>query len=135
MIRELQPDAWERLAALRARLPHALLLHGAEGVGKLQLAETFAQLLLCEVAGQGTAPCGSCASCRWFQGGNHPDVRYLEPEALGRYAAQEDESDAAPEKSRAPRSRSSKCARCRISSMLGRIAVAVGSLSCIRPRT
>jgi DNA polymerase-3 subunit delta' len=41
------------LRALRERLerlPHALLLHGARGLGKLALAERIAELLLCENA-------------------------------------------------------------------------------------
>lgn len=102
MIDELQPAAWRQLAALRGRLPHALLIHGAQGVGKLALAERFAQLLLCEVAGQGTEPCGTCHSCRWFLGANHPDVRFIEPEAFGRYAAQADEDEAVPAKAGKP---------------------------------
>ncbi len=99
---ELQPGVWRQLAALRARLPHALLIHGAHGVGKLALAERFAQLLLCEVAGQGTEPCGTCPACRWFGGTNHPDVRYVEPEAFGRYAAQVDKDEAPPAKTAKP---------------------------------
>jgi DNA polymerase-3 subunit delta' len=91
---DLQSAIWRQLVALRARLPHALLLHGPAGVGKLQLAERFAQLLLCEAAGQGSEPCGACPSCRWFLGGNHPDLRYVEPEAFGRYADREEELDA-----------------------------------------
>jgi len=102
VIGELQPGAWRQLAALRARLPHALLIHGAQGVGKLALAERFAQLLLCEDAGQGIEPCGSCSACRWFLGANHPDMRYLEPEAFGRYATQVDEDETAPAKTGKP---------------------------------
>lgn len=98
VIQELQPDAWRGLVELRARLPHALLLHGPQGVGKLELAERFAQLLLCESAAQGTQACGACAACRWFLGGNHPDVRYVEPEALGRFTALVDEDEDAPAK-------------------------------------
>jgi DNA polymerase III subunit delta' len=97
MISELQKDAWSSLAAKRNRLPHALLLHGAPGVGKLALAERFAQLLLCEKPGQGANPCGTCQGCRWFLGGNHPDVRILEPEAtalaLGRPSAAAEEGE------------------------------------------
>jgi DNA polymerase-3 subunit delta' len=75
------------------RVPHALLFHGPAGVGKLALAERFAQLLLCETPGQGSEPCGACDGCRWFLGGNHPDVRYVEPEAIARRAAIEDEAE------------------------------------------
>ncbi|MBM3352350.1 MAG: DNA polymerase III subunit delta' [Betaproteobacteria bacterium] len=102
MIRDLQAAAWGKFAALRARLPHALLLQGAQGVGKLQLAERFAQLLLCESATQASAPCDACAACRWFLGGNHPDVRYVEPEALARFPAPSDEDQAAPAKTTKP---------------------------------
>ncbi len=95
---ELQPAAWRQLVQMRERLPHALLLHGPAGVGKLALAERFAQLLLCESAAQGAEPCGACAGCHWFLGGNHPDLRYVEPEAFGRYAEREEEED--PERSK-----------------------------------
>ncbi len=56
---ELQPEAWTRLLRSRERMPHALLLHGPQGVGKLALAELFAQLLLCEKP-QPAMPCGTC---------------------------------------------------------------------------
>ena len=70
------------------RLPHAILLYGPQGVGKLALAERAAQLLLCE----GTAkPCDKCNACRWYVAGNHPDFRRLEPEALAKEPADTDE--------------------------------------------
>jgi len=71
----------ESLAARSARLPHALLVYGPRGVGKLALAERVAQLLLCEGKPK---PCGTCDGCRWFLGGNHPDFRRIEPEALAK---------------------------------------------------
>jgi DNA polymerase-3 subunit delta' len=99
MISSLQTATWTRLVDQLGRLPHALLLHGAPGVGKLALAERFAQLLLCEDRKQGTQPCGVCSGCRWFLGGNHLDVRYLEPETLARNqpAAEEGEEEKAKE--------------------------------------
>ncbi len=103
MIFELQNQAWESLAAKVGRLPHALLIHGAEGVGKFELAEQLAQLLLCEKRGQGNRPCGACDGCRWFLGGNHPDVRYLEPEAIARRApVVEEEGEEAKSKTAKP---------------------------------
>ena len=71
----------DSLAARSARLPHALLVYGPRGVGKLALAERVAQLLLCEGKPK---PCGACDGCRWFLGGNHPDFRRIEPEALAK---------------------------------------------------
>jgi DNA polymerase-3 subunit delta' len=65
------------------RLPHALLIHGVRGVGKLALAERVAQLLLCEEEKK-PKPCGSCSGCRWYLAGTHPDFRRIEPEALAK---------------------------------------------------
>lgn len=65
-----------------ARLPHALLIHGPRGVGKLAFAERLAQRLLCEAPGRAKRPCDTCDPCRWYLAGNHPDFRRLEPEIL-----------------------------------------------------
>jgi DNA polymerase III subunit delta' len=63
-------------------LPHAILIHGPQGVGKLALAERVAQLILCEASGAAARPCGACDGCRWYRAGSHPDFRRVEPEAL-----------------------------------------------------
>ncbi len=55
-------------------LPHALLIRGQRGLGKLDFAHRFAAWLLCDRPGE--AACGSCHGCRMFLAGNHPD--YLE---------------------------------------------------------
>src|SRR3954471_4942060 len=78
----------------REGLPHALLIHGAQGVGKLALAERIAQLVLCEAPPEAKKPCGQCDGCRWFLGGNHPDFRRVEPEALMPAAEVEEGGDA-----------------------------------------
>jgi len=68
-----------RLAAtMRAgRLPTALLLAGAPGVGKQRLGLWIAAGLLCE-AGPGE-PCGGCHSCRLAAGLQHPDIHWFFP--------------------------------------------------------
>ena len=85
----------DSLAARSARLPHALLVYGPRGIGKLALAERISQTILCESSGK--KPCGSCDGCRWFLGGNHPDFRRVEPEALAKLppADPDDEAPAA----------------------------------------
>ncbi len=84
---------WQSLLGKLDRLPHALLIHGAPGIGKLALAERFAQLLLCEADPRGAEPCGACSACRWFALGNHPDYRRVEPESLAPPAAPEGEEE------------------------------------------
>jgi DNA polymerase-3 subunit delta' len=54
------------------RIPHALLFHGSEGVGKATTARTFAAALVCGEGG-GLA-CGQCHSCSLIGSGNHPDL-------------------------------------------------------------
>ncbi|MFC4158133.1 DNA polymerase III subunit delta' [Chitinimonas lacunae] len=70
--------AWHELRQQTARLPHALLLCGEAGIGKLAFGRHLAQSLLCENEAA-TAPCGHCDGCRWFELGNHPDYRELAP--------------------------------------------------------
>jgi DNA polymerase-3 subunit delta' len=77
-----QEDAWTRLQAMRARLPHAILFHGPAGIGKADFIEAFAQALLCEDVRPDGHACVACASCGWFAQGNHPDYRRVRPEAL-----------------------------------------------------
>jgi DNA polymerase III subunit delta' len=91
----------DSLKARLERLPHAILLHGPRGVGKLELAETMAQLLLCEHKDPKARPCGQCDGCRWYLAGNHPDFRRLEPEAIAKLpppADEEEGSEPAPAK-------------------------------------
>ncbi|MDO9193185.1 MAG: DNA polymerase III subunit delta', partial [Undibacterium sp.] len=61
-----QSDAWQQLHALRSRMPHAILLHGSEGIGKTIFAEHLAKSLLCESPAQDGHACGTCVSCGWF---------------------------------------------------------------------
>jgi DNA polymerase-3 subunit delta' len=77
-----QIESWQALQGLRVRLPHALLLKGAQGIGKLDLAMNFAQAMLCEKPKADGTACRECNSCRWFEQDSHPDFRLIQPDAL-----------------------------------------------------
>ncbi len=79
---DLHKQTWERLQSQRERLPHALLLIGQRGLGKFALAQAFAKALLCEQPREGGLACDRCLACNWFDQGNHPDFRLLQPQAL-----------------------------------------------------
>ena len=97
-----QAALWSQLVAWRERLPHALLLHGARGIGKRHLAKAFAQLLLCETPVD-AAPCGRCAGCQLVAADNHPDLRWLTPAAS---MPSRDDADAINEDAQAHQSES-----------------------------
>ncbi len=64
-----------RTARLAGRLPHAVLLLSAPGLGALQLANWLAALALCET--QHAPPCGACASCALLRSESHPDYHLI----------------------------------------------------------
>jgi DNA polymerase-3 subunit delta' len=91
-------SAWARLLPLAGRGVHAVLLHGAPGVGKKSLALDFAEALLCTSRqGDGHA-CGGCAECRLTAAFSHPGLRWVLPQALAERLlprAQDDDEPAA----------------------------------------
>jgi len=60
------------------RLPHALLLTGPEGCGKMPMALALAQYLCCIAKASGKV-CGTCISCRQWEELAHPDVHFVFP--------------------------------------------------------
>ncbi|KNZ31717.1 MAG: hypothetical protein AD742_16090 [Methylibium sp. NZG] len=71
--------------ALRTRRAHALLVHGAQGVGQFELALALAQAWLCDAPDSPEVKaraCGVCANCKLVQARSHPDLLVLLPEAL-----------------------------------------------------
>ncbi len=75
---------WRQLVAYIAhdRIPQALLLIGAAGIGKDRLSTAFAQRLLCKQPAD--FACGSCPSCILFTAGTHPDYFVIEPAGQGK---------------------------------------------------
>ena len=84
-MRELLPWLVTSFAELQqrrsqGRLAHALLLNGPAGIGKQQLAEFFAQSLLCADPQADGSPCDQCHACSLYKAGTHPDLFRLSPE-------------------------------------------------------
>ncbi|TLY47347.1 MAG: DNA polymerase III subunit delta' [Gammaproteobacteria bacterium] len=63
-------------------LPHALLLVGQTGLGKVLFATHFAKTLLCNQPVNQSA-CQNCRDCVLVTAGTHPDLRVLTPEKPG----------------------------------------------------
>ena len=59
-------------------VPHARMLYGAEGIGKLPLAIAYARYLNCANPTESDA-CGKCSSCSKFDKLAHPDLHFAFP--------------------------------------------------------
>ncbi|MEW9897689.1 DNA polymerase III subunit delta' [Chitinivorax sp. PXF-14] len=70
-----QQQDWQVLNGTHSRWPHALLLAGQAGIGKVDFARELAHSLLCEQPQPDHRPCGHCEACTWLRQGNHPDFR------------------------------------------------------------
>jgi len=69
-------ETWQQLVARRTqnRLPHALLLCGAAGLGKRAFADAFAAALLCQQPRADGSACSACRACVLLRAGSHPDL-------------------------------------------------------------
>ena len=63
----------DRLSKLMesGRFPHALIIEGADGIGKKTLAKDIACALVCRGDDK---PCGECSQCKKAIGAIHPDI-------------------------------------------------------------
>ena len=80
-----QETLWESLNSSidNGRLPHAILISGPSGIGKMRLAQALAQHLLCR-AEMTKYACGSCKGCQLLAAGSHDDISSIEPEEPGK---------------------------------------------------
>jgi DNA polymerase-3 subunit delta' len=80
-----QAAQWGHISGLIAagRLPHALLLVGAQYTGKSHLALALSRLLLCAAPVDGLN-CGHCHACELSASGGHGDFHWLQPEEKSR---------------------------------------------------
>lgn len=81
---------WKEASQSLARRPSALLLHGTRGIGKTDFGLEIAAALLCQSPlKEDHSACGKCQACAWMAGVQHPDFRWIRPDA----DAQEDGLD------------------------------------------
>lgn len=81
-----QMAQWQQLADAKqqARLAHAFLFIGIEGIGKREFAHVFANLMLCSNVSTSGIACGDCHGCHLFAAKSHPDFMLIEPEEAGK---------------------------------------------------
>lgn len=65
-------------------MPHALLLHGPEGIGKEDFARLAARALLCQQPDAQGLACDRCKSCQLMDAENHPDFTPVRSEETGK---------------------------------------------------
>lgn len=63
---------------MQNRIPHAILLSGNQGVGKLPMAIAMARYIMCSDRGKEDS-CGKCRSCIQLQNLTHPDLHFVFP--------------------------------------------------------
>jgi len=78
-------DQWQQVSQMlqQQRLPHALIIGGVPGLGKLTFARRLAAALLCQQPVNGNA-CGQCKSCQLLAANSHPDFNLMQPEEPGK---------------------------------------------------
>ncbi len=84
MIYPWQQAQWQQVLQQyqQQRLPQALLLNGAVGLGKFSFAQALAKRVLCETLGD--QACNQCRQCHLFESHSHPDYFCLEPQEKSR---------------------------------------------------
>lgn len=85
-----------RMAVDSGKLPHALMLTGPSGLGKMLLARAFMAYAHCENP-HDSEPCGHCRNCRLHADIDHPDVHFSFPivkSAAKHYLTSDDRHDA-----------------------------------------
>ncbi len=72
---------WIRVNQGLDRRPSALLLIGPKHTGKTALGLELAASWLCQSPLGDRSACGSCPSCEWMKTAQHPDFRWVRPDA------------------------------------------------------
>lgn len=91
-----EEDWWKTVQSGMDRRPSALLLVGPKGIGKTEFALRIARSWLCQSPLQSGDACGHCPSCTWMAQAQHPDFRWIRPDAE---VAEEESASDGPEES------------------------------------
>ena len=80
-----QQDQWLQLQNMiqQQHFPHALIVGGVPGLGKLTFVNTLVAALLCQNKINDNA-CGHCKSCQLLAVNSHPDFKLLQPVEAGK---------------------------------------------------
>lgn len=57
------------------RLPHAVILEGANETKRMEFANTLAKALVCSNEDRKIKPCGICQNCKKAESGSHVDIK------------------------------------------------------------
>ncbi len=82
-----------RQQAQADRLPHAMMLAGPEGSGKMAIALALGRLLLCKQPTADGQPCEQCSGCRMTAAWAHPDLHFSFPVIKKKSTAQPGSDD------------------------------------------
>lgn len=77
-----QHQQWEYFLRMlkNAELPHAVLLAGPTGVGKVSFATNLCASIVCDQRAEDGLPCGTCKYCQLFKAKTYPDFTHIAPE-------------------------------------------------------
>ncbi len=76
---------WQQITTAfnSGRMPHAVLLQGPKGLGKLDFAKALSAFVLCGNK-SADSPCGECHTCKLLKADTHPDYKDAMPAAEGK---------------------------------------------------
>ncbi len=74
-------DWWGQIDSLRVRPWMAVLLVAPPGLQVDLFARELVASRLCQSPEPNASACGTCPSCAWVMQGQHPDMRWLRPDA------------------------------------------------------
>ncbi len=80
-----QQSQWQNIinCISTEKMPHAIMLSGVSGIGKIDFARFLAAYLLCSKKLNGDM-CGVCHNCKLLKSDTHPDFKFVQPESEGK---------------------------------------------------